>query len=244
MNSIIRASFSRIFKGKEFYYAAVTAFILGIIVPIIYIRQNIYEELVITQCMNIMSTFIIWIVMIFVSVFIGKDFRNEEVSYELMNGYKNHEVFLGRLISTIVVCLVIANLFLIPMYAIIFSNISYVAVLGDTSILVRYLLIMWVFVFFVIAFTVSIFLLKDIISGLCVSWLIFVVMVIGEYLDYFKIKIANVPISEYFPIQAFKNFATKTITFEYGLVIIIFYALGIIGAIYLGIRKFNKYKLK
>lgn len=245
MNSIMKATWYRIRKGKEFKYSllVVIGFAITTIISAVPQMGTDYNS-IIYGVVNNSAFFSIVILLAFNCIVIGSDFRDKTLFYEVMSGHSRGEVFIGRLLVCTIISILLFNILFSVSLGIVFSIISnsYSMTIPFSELFIKILLCNYVELFYIIMFICISFITKNLVSGLAGGWL-FVIISWGGALFSDTIKLGTIPISNIMGILSFHNIISSALSVEYSAYILIIYTFGIGLFIYITKIIFSKSEL-
>lgn len=177
MVNIMKASFYSLKKSKSLWYATVTAILIGTAMGFAtYVQGEETRSAVVGSIDNwiFMSMLII---MIFVTSYLGGDFRNKTIYYEIMSGHSSSEIVIGRMIPIVISSIIILSLELIGTYSLGIICGGWGAVIGPFKEgIIRWFLLICNTLPFVVFCMLSIYLTKTIVGGLALDWMMWLII--------------------------------------------------------------------
>lgn len=177
MRDIMAASFYRFKKSKDLFYAILAAFLIGTSMGFGTYMQS--EEVKLSVASNIDNWAFMGflIIMIFSTAYLAGDFQNKTIYYEIMSGHSSREIVIGRMIPIVIFSIIILSIELIGTYSFGIIWGGWGAVIGSfIEGIIRWVLLMCNSLPFIALCILSIYLLKTVVGGLVLEWLMYIAL--------------------------------------------------------------------
>lgn len=177
MLDIMKAFFYSLRKGNAIWYSIGVIILMEATIGFsAYVQMLDMTTAVVSNIDSWMFTSFL-VVMVFIAVTIGDDFKNKTLYYEIMSGHQSYEIILGRLVPVFLFSGVLLLLGLVATYGFGLVWGNWCEVLGSTKVIfIRCLLLIYNSLPFIAFCILSIFVTKNIVTAIALNWGMYIVL--------------------------------------------------------------------
>lgn len=244
MLNIMRASFYRFSKTKDLMYALMTSLAIGLAMGFTVMIQG--EDLIvdIEGSIDNWMFFSFYIIIVFITAYIGGDFKSKVIYYEMMSGHARWEVIIGRMIPCTILSMLILTVGLVSNFSFGLAMNGWLGTLGGVGgVIGRYFLIMFNTLPFVVMCVVIAFLAKSFVNGIALEWLMWMLLQAPLFLQEINTGIESRFLNQYFLVPHMRQIITMPLNVGSYILGIISCLLKCSAIIAIGVSLFQKNEL-
>lgn len=245
MLNIMHASFYRFIKTKDLVYSLMTSLLIGVAMGFTAVVQGDGSIEAVQGSIDNWMFFSFCIVIVFIAVYIGGDFKSKVIYYEIMSGHARWEVIIGRLIPCTIFSIAILTMNFVSNFGVGIKMSDWLEVLGGVSgVIGRYCLVILNALPFIVICIMLVFLTKSLVCGIALEWMIWVILQIPIVIESMSTGIETSSLKPYFLAPYMRQIMVMPLTIEAYIMGILSCLLKSSIIIAIGINLFKKSELK